>query len=106
MKANLSINGEAVAASQEGLLVIELFLNDNYRFRRNVLNGKVEFMTLPEGNDAGWRTLTQEVQKEYPLVPNTRSTRIHIGLAMKECGYELTKRGNRPYYKVIPLRAA
>jgi predicted P-loop ATPase len=74
MKANLSINGEAVAASQEGLLVIELFLNDNYRFRRNVLNGKVEFMTLPEGNDAGWRTLTQEALNSIYL----RAEREHI----------------------------
>ena len=74
MKANLSINGEAVAASQEGLLAIELFLNDNYRFRRNVLNGKVEFMTLPEGNDAGWRTLTQEALNSIYL----RAEREHI----------------------------
>ena len=44
MRKNLLINGEAVAASQEGALVIELFLNDNYRFRRNVLNGKVEIL--------------------------------------------------------------
>ena len=40
--------------------MIELFLNDNYRFRRNVLNGKVEFMTLPEGEDTQWRPLTPE----------------------------------------------
>jgi len=74
MKANLSINGEAVAASQEGLLVIELFLNDNYRFRRNVLNGKVEFMTLPEAHDTGWRTLTQEALNSIYL----RAEREHI----------------------------
>ena len=74
MKANLSINGEAVAASQEGFLVIELFLNDNYRFRRNVLNGKVEFMTLPESNAAGWRTLTQEALNSIYL----RAEREHI----------------------------
>ena len=60
MHQTLCINGEAVAASQEGTLVIELFLNDNYRFRRNVLNGKVEFMTLPEGEDTQWRPLTPE----------------------------------------------
>ena len=38
MNRKFRINGEAVAASQEGTLMIELFLNDNYRFRRNVLN--------------------------------------------------------------------
>ena len=40
------MNGEAVEASLETTLAIEQFLNDNYRFRRNVLNGKVEFATL------------------------------------------------------------
>ena len=60
MRKNLTIKGEAVAASQEGALVIELFLNDNYRFRRNVLNGKVECLTLPECEGAHWRPLTQE----------------------------------------------
>ena len=31
MSKNLTIHGEAVAASQEGALAIELFLNENYR---------------------------------------------------------------------------
>ncbi|MBR4480982.1 MAG: DUF3874 domain-containing protein [Prevotella sp.] len=46
MSKNLLMNGEAVEASLETTLAIEQFLNDNYRFRRNVLNGKVEFATL------------------------------------------------------------
>ena len=48
---NLVINGETLAASQEGTLVIEQFLLKHYRFRRNILNGKVEFATLPEAVD-------------------------------------------------------
>ena len=50
---------ETPGASQQGTLVIELFLMENYRFRRNILNGKVEFATLPkavqtaEGNTVG-----------------------------------------------------
>ena len=49
----------ACCASQEVTLAIELFLNENYRFRRNTLNGKVEFAELPkasvsaDGNTAG-----------------------------------------------------
>ena len=74
MKRNLLINGEAVAASQEGTLVIECFLNDNYRFRRNVLNGKVEFLTLPDGEDAFWRPLTQEALNSIIL----RAEREHV----------------------------
>ena len=49
---------ETPGASQQGTLAIELFLMENYRFRRNILNGKVEFAILPkaaktiEGNTA------------------------------------------------------
>ena len=56
---------EAPGASQDGMLAVQQFLHDNYRFRRNVLNGKVEFSILPEGNDdaekeSDWRPLTPE----------------------------------------------
>ena len=50
-KKNLLPAG-TLGASQEGALVIELFLMANYRFRRNVLNGKVEFAILPKAADA------------------------------------------------------
>ena len=39
-----------LGASQEGMLVIEQFLMANYRFRRNILNGKVEFAVLPKAD--------------------------------------------------------
>ena len=48
MEKNMTTTGEALAASQEVTLVIEQFLNENYRFRRNVLNRKVEFAILPK----------------------------------------------------------
>ena len=74
MSKKLMINVEAVAASQEGTLVVELFLNENYRFRRNLLNGKVEFMTLPESEGANWRPLTQEALNSILL----KAEREHI----------------------------
>ena len=43
MKEKLQVNGEAMKASLKGMLAVEQFLNDNYLFRRNVLNGKVEW---------------------------------------------------------------
>ena len=46
------LNGEALDASQMGTLVIEQFLMENYRFRQNILNGKVEFAILPKAADA------------------------------------------------------
>ena len=43
----------------ESVLIIEQFLNDNYRLRRNVLSGKVEFMQRSEPS-ADYRPLKQE----------------------------------------------
>ena len=42
---------ETPGASQDGTLAIELFLMSNYRFRRNILNGKVEFVVLPKADN-------------------------------------------------------
>ena len=71
MDNKILINGEALTASQQRTLVVELFLRENYLFRRNVLNGKVEFLDKPSGkaeratlNDSAeasaFRVLTQE----------------------------------------------
>ena len=49
------MNGGTMDVSLETTLAIELFLNENYLFRRNVLNGKVEFLTKP---DEDFRPLT------------------------------------------------
>jgi hypothetical protein len=52
MKKDFLLPAETPEASQEGMLVIEQFLMTNYRFRRNILNGKVEFAVLPKVADA------------------------------------------------------
>ena len=45
----------------EGTLAVQQFLQDNYLFRRNVLNGKVELAIKPAEDEAPlWRPLTQE----------------------------------------------
>ena len=59
MKKDLVLNGEALKASQKNALEVELFLQENYLFRRNVLSGKVEFATLP-AEEPHYRVLTQE----------------------------------------------
>ena len=47
-------------ASLQGMLAVEQFLQDRYLFRRNVLNGKVEFSTKPaDGQEPPFRPLTQ-----------------------------------------------
>ncbi|QVJ79674.1 protein of unknown function [Prevotella sp. khp1] len=58
MSENCITTSEANNASQEATLAIELFLNENYVFRRNTLNGKVEYAVLPKANV--FRPLTKE----------------------------------------------
>ena len=65
MQQNKTKTGEALAASQEATLVIELFLNENYRFRRNVLNGKVEFAILPKETGANLSGASDEAELIY-----------------------------------------
>lgn len=64
MAENLKLNGEALEASLDATLIIEQFLLDNYRFRRNILNGKVEFASLPKTGksdaELAYRPLTPE----------------------------------------------
>ena len=65
MTKELTVHGEALGASQTGLLLVEQFLKDNYLFRRNLLNGKVEYLTKstvddqPADGDSRWRPLTE-----------------------------------------------
>ena len=59
MEQKLTINGEALGASQQGALETELFLHENYLFRRNVLSGKVEYADKPAENESpAWKLLT------------------------------------------------
>jgi len=44
--------------------------------------------------------------KEYPSVKINHSTKVHLGFAMKELGFEHSKTGNVAFYKVVPLKAA
>ena len=61
MKKNSIICNEAQGVSLEGTLAVQQFLQDNYLFRRNVLNGKVELAIKPAEDEAPlWRPLTQE----------------------------------------------
>ena len=52
------MGGNTMSNTQENTLATELFLQDNYLFRRNVLSGKVEFAALP-AEEPVYRTLTQ-----------------------------------------------
>ena len=64
MKKDFTIHGETLCASQERALMTELYLQDHFEFRNNVLNGKVEFR--PKG-DADYRPLTERAQNSIVL---------------------------------------
>ena len=68
-KENFIVNGEAMTASQENVLVVEQFLAESYLFRRNILNGKVEFAKKSEDDEAepAYRPLTQEALNSIVL---------------------------------------
>ena len=89
MKKELLINGETLGASQEGILAVEQFLHDNYLFRRNVLNGKVEFVILTSDSSEAekqWKPLTQRainsiiIHAEKELVCEKGSPKSNIQL--------------------------
>lgn len=69
MEKELALQSEALGASQAGMLVVESFLQENYLFRFNQLNAKVEFVTKSAvnetiaDNDAAWRPLTERALK-------------------------------------------
>ena len=52
------------------------------------------------------KQMLQMIQSEYPSVAINHSTKVHLGLAMKELGFDHTNRGNIQYYKAVPLKAA
>ena len=60
-KNEVLINGGALNAPVVSALAAEQFLTENYCFRRNLLNGKVEFATKSsDGQSSDYRPLTQE----------------------------------------------
>ena len=77
MNSKKIFTGETSEVSQQGTLAIELFLNENYRFRRNTLNGKVEFATLPEAAKTaeGLSNGFDEANLEFrPLTPEAQNS--------------------------------
>ena len=77
MDSKKTFTGETSEVSQQGTLAIELVLNENYRFRRNTLNGKVEFATLPEAAKTaeGLSSDFNEAELEFrPLTPAAQNS--------------------------------
>ena len=91
MNEQMNVNGEAVQASTEGMLACESFLHENYLFRRNVLNGKVEFLAMPSGK-AEHQTLSADGKPSGDYRPLTTQALNSIILRAKR--EEVCEQGN------------
>ena len=80
MLENSITTSEANNASQEATLAIELFLMTNYRFRRNILNGKVEFAILPKADKSanGLSCASNEADLDYRTLSHAALNSIVI----------------------------
>ena len=102
LKAPYWFNNEEVARIQE--------LNLNYMEQKDIAEMINIVLRKPEEGE-GARFLNcgdilKMIQQEYPAVKSDRSTRVHLGLAMRELGFENVVRSHISYYKTIPLKAA
>ena len=117
---NVTMSG-ALSASLEATLAIEMFLNENYRFRRNTLNGKVEYATLPKADvfrpltkealnsiviRAKREQMIEEIRKSYPSLSNTIGNKVKLGKTIKALGFKHKERAHISYYDVMPIRVA
>ena len=49
------------------------------------------------------KAMLQVIRKEYPSLAVNHSTKVHLGLAMKELGYEYITHANMAFYKAVPI---
>ena len=102
LKARYWFDNQQVARIQE--------LNLNYMEQKDIAEIIVTCFRKPADGEAVKSLNSAEmlklIQREYPSVKSDHSTKVHIGLAMKELGFEHTKRGCVAYYKTIPVKVA
>ena len=102
LKAPYWFNNQQVARIQE--------LNLNYMEQKDIAEVIEACIRKPKEGEQGIRMKSGEIvnliRREYPSIKDNHSTKIHLGMAMKELGFEGKTHGNQTYYKVIPLKAA
>ena len=102
LKAPFWFNNDQVARIQE--------LNLNYLEQKDIAEVVEACIRKPKDGEQGIRMKSGEIvdliRREYPSIKNNHSTKIHLGMAMKELGFEGKSHGNQTYYRVIPLQAA
>ena len=102
LKAPYWFNNEEVHRIQE--------MNQAYMQQKDIAEiVAVCFRKPKDGETAKVMTCTDMLkimQQDYPTLESTRSNKTHIGLAMKDLGYESYTHAHVSYYKAIPLKSA
>ena len=102
LKAPYWFNNDQVARIQE--------LNLNYMEQKDISEVIEVCIRKPKEGEQGVRMksgdIVKLIQREYPSIKNDHSTKVHLGIALKELGFEGKDHGHQTYYKVIPLKAA
>jgi len=85
-------------------------LNQTYSQQKDLVQMVECCFRKPEDDEAVKALNTTEllkvISREYPDINPCHSTRIHLGMAMKELGFDYTNHAHVVYYKAIPLKVA
>ena len=85
-------------------------LNLNYMEQKDIAEVVEVCIRKPKDGEQGVRMKSGEIvdliRHEYPSIKNNHSTKIQLGLALKELGFVGKDHGHQTYYRVIPLRVA
>ena len=102
LKAPYWFNNAEVARIQE--------LNLEYMEQKDVSEAiPVCFRKPLEGES--WKSMKSTqildvIRSEYPSIPNSMKSKVDVGLAMGELGFEYKERGHVKFYRVVPLKVA
>ena len=95
-------NNQEVARIQE--------LNLDYMEKKDIAEAIEAVIRKPKDGEQALRLKSGEIlkliQHEYPSIKGDHSTKVHLGMAMKELGFECKVHANQSYYKVVPLKVA
>ena len=95
-------NNEEVARIQE--------LNLEYMEKKDIAEVLESCIRKPKDGEQCQKLKSGEIlkliQREYPSIKSDHSTKVHLGFALKEMGFEYKTHGNQSYYKVVLIKAA
>ena len=101
-KAPYWFNNDEVARLQE--------MNQNYTQQKDLTKIVEVCFRKPADNEVvkamNSGELLEIIRQEFPSISTTHSTRVQLGLAMKELGYEHTTRHHVAYYQAMPVKVA